>query len=143
MARQPSNCSLKCHLSVRATVPTNLGSLGVGFFFLLPWSAPLPQMVVLSSNISAELEPTRKAFLLLPANTPPTPTPSVFSFFCMRLEQFGSVLGAFLWPILFQSPVWDPGWWTQRTQAHIQPQHGVAGGGGCWRGEAEKRTECT
>ena len=55
-------------------MPTNLGSPGVGFFFfLLPWSAPLPQMVVLSSNISAEIEPTRKAFLLLPANTPPPP----------------------------------------------------------------------
>lgn len=97
------------------------------FFFLLPWCAPLPQIAVLSSNISAEMEPTRKAFLLLPANNPPTPTLIRF-FFLLRLEQFGSVLGAFLWPILFQSPVWDPGRWTQRTQAHIQPWHGVAGG---------------
>lgn len=37
----------------------------------------------------------------------PTPLPFFFSFFFTQLEQFGSVLHAFLWPILPQSPVQD------------------------------------
>ena len=100
------------------------------FFFVVFCSPDVPpprtKWLCYPANIATEIEPTRKAFLLLPATT--APSPSVFSFFFTQLEQFGSVLGAFLRPILFQSPVQDRGRWTWRTQAHIQPQDGACRG---------------
>lgn len=126
MPKQPSNCSLKCHLSVRATVPINLGSLGC-FFFFAPLVCPPPPNSCVILQYLRRNGTDKKSFSSSSSQQPPTPTLIRF-FFLLRLEQFGSVLGAFLWPILFQSPVWDPGRWTQRTQAHIQPWHGVAGG---------------
>ena len=76
MAKQPSNCSLKCHLSVWATVPIKLGSLIFVFFllFFAPLMSPPPdKMAVLSCKYRHRNWTDKKSFSSSPSHHRPLP----------------------------------------------------------------------